>query len=524
MELTLGVAFIAGLVSFLSPCVLPLVPAYIGYMGGRVTNTVAAGARTDGAAATRTPFSTRFNTALHGTFFVAGFMLVFVAIGLLSTAFIQQVGGSNITLVTDIIGRLGGVMIVFFGLHFMGVLPKVFVWLRQHDDRLANPVNGLVIAVVASALIAWGFTGTLRLWATPLWDSAPLVPGIAAGLIGLTWAGLALGGAFHRPGEFWNSALNRIEIALYSDTRAQMNAADNKGFLGSGLMGVVFAAGWTPCIGPVYGAVLTLAASGGDVGEAGTLLTAYSLGLGVPFLLTALMLDSAQGGLRRVQRHMETIKLASGAFLILIGVTIALGTLQNLSAEFAGDFAEFSTNLEDAVLDLFINTDEDTSAADAIDAGSAALETVDLASLTVGLDTGNLAPDFMTVTDTGETVALSDLRGQVVLLNFWATWCSPCRAEMPEFQAKFDERASDGFTILAVNNAESAADVADFRAEFDLTFPLLLDEAADIQEQYGIFSYPSTLMLDKNGVIVAKHYGPLTTSQLDELIALAVSS
>ena len=82
----------------------------------------------------------------------------------------------------------------------------------------------------------------------------------------------------------------------------------------------------------------------------------------------------------------------------------------------------------------------------------------------------------------------------------------------------------DGFTIVAVNNAESAGTVADFRNEFGLTFPLVMDEQATIQEQYGIFSYPSTLMIDENGVIVARHFGTLTTEQIDELIELAVES
>ena len=530
MELTIGLAFIAGIVSFLSPCVLPLVPAYIGYMGGRMTNNVAVTVGMGGsgiAVEDRSKFSVRFNTALHGLFFVAGFTLVFVAIGLLSTAFIQQVGGANISLMTAIIGRVGGIMIVFFGLHFMGVLPKIFVWLREHDGFLDSVMTTVLVALVFSGLAAWGFTSTLALWDSPLWDTAIAAPVIATALIALLWAWLVLGGGFTKPREFWMDVLNRLEAALYSDTRAQMNASSHSGFLGSGFMGVVFAAGWTPCIGPVYGAVLTLAASGGDLGEAGSMLTAYSLGLGFPFLLTALMLDSAQGGLRKIQRHMHTIKLVSGGFLIFIGVTIASGQLQSWSERLAGDFADFSVSLEESVIDLVTSDDQAESAADQGEAAnddSEAEVAVNRVDLEVGLEIGNLAPDFQTVTDAGDPAALSDLRGQVVLLNFWATWCGPCRVEMPEFQAQYDQRAADNFTILAVNNAESVDTVADFREEFELTFPIVMDEQATIQDQYGIFSYPSTLMIDENGVIVARHFGALTTEQIDELIALAVES
>ncbi len=527
MELTLGLAFIAGLVSFISPCVLPLVPAYVGYMGGRMTNTVAANLRM-GTAPKSSSVGQRFGTALHGVFFVAGFTFVFVAIGLLSTAFIQEIGGSNINQVTALIGRIGGIVIVVFGLHFMGVLARLFARLRAAEKVLASPLFSLATALLASALIAWGFTGTLAVWSTPLWEGNTWLPTSAVLVVAALWLVLILGRAFTHPAGFWTAVLTRVETALYADTRRQMNAAHSKGFGGSALIGVVFAAGWTPCIGPVYGAVLTLAASGGDVSEAGTLLAAYSLGLGVPFLLTALLLDQTRGVLRRLQRHMRAIELASGTFLILIGLMVASGRLQDLSARFAGDFAEFSIGFEEQVVDL---VGGDTSAFQVTDgiqplSAEAAPELAvgEPASLKVGLEVGNLAPDFQTVTDEGEPVSLSDLRGQVVLLNFWATWCGPCRVEMPEFQQQYEARAGDGFTILAVNSGESPDTVRRFREELGLTFPLALDESTAIQAQYGLFSYPTTLLLDHEGVIVARHFGPLTTGQIDQMLDSVLSS
>jgi cytochrome c-type biogenesis protein len=129
MEITLGLAFAAGFISFISPCVLPLVPAYISYMGGRVTNTVAAQAAAGGGTVGTSMF-TRMSTGIHSLFFVFGFSLVFVGIGLLSTSFIQVVGGSNINTATAIIGRAGGIVIIVFGLHFMGALSWVFNQLR----------------------------------------------------------------------------------------------------------------------------------------------------------------------------------------------------------------------------------------------------------------------------------------------------------------------------------------------------------------------------------------------------------
>src|SRR5450432_1630664 len=104
MQLSFSLALIAGLVSFLSPCVLPLVPAYIGYMGGRVTNTVAAGTINGSSAALTPSVGSRFSTMLHGLAFVGGFTFVFVALGLLGTAFVSEIGRQNINVITGIIG------------------------------------------------------------------------------------------------------------------------------------------------------------------------------------------------------------------------------------------------------------------------------------------------------------------------------------------------------------------------------------------------------------------------------------
>jgi hypothetical protein len=135
-----------------------------------------------------------------------------------------------------------------------------------------------------------------------------------------------------------------------------MIAQGHQSNAGSAMMGVIFSAGWTPCIGPIYGAILTLAAQGGDIATAGTLLLAYSLGLGIPFLFAAFLLDGAQGILRQLQRHLHKIELVSGAFLVLIGVLVASGRLQSLSQNFATQFADFSYNMEECVVKL--NTGE----------------------------------------------------------------------------------------------------------------------------------------------------------------------
>ncbi|MCT2536766.1 redoxin domain-containing protein [Aquibacillus koreensis] len=126
-----------------------------------------------------------------------------------------------------------------------------------------------------------------------------------------------------------------------------------------------------------------------------------------------------------------------------------------------------------------------------------------------GLEVGNLAPDFELETLAGETIKLSDFRGQNVMLNFWATWCPPCRAEMPDMQ-KFYE--NQDVAILAVNLAQtegSMQDVEDFVKDFELTFPILLDEDLEVATNYAIRPIPTSYMIDSNGVIQYKAFGPM---------------
>ncbi|HEX2623005.1 MAG TPA: cytochrome c biogenesis protein CcdA [Phototrophicaceae bacterium] len=349
MDVTLGLAFIAGLVSFVSPCVLPLVPAYIGYMSGRVTNTVASqiAINSSGTAVMTHPTpAMRFNTLLNGVAFVLGFTFIFVAFGLLLTAL---AGILNVTVLSDIIGRVGGVIIIFFGLHFMGILPSVFSWIRRQPSPAVHAAIVTGMAIFSTSVLLWGFGGRLDVWNSRQWTSNAWAPTLGIIFAVLILLAMFLSQAFMNPRAFLLGFIDWIDAMFYADTRQHMDSVG--GGLGSSfLMGVVFSAGWTPCIGPVYGTILTVAAQTGDAGYALPLLTAYSLGLGLPFLLSALLLDGAQSVLRRLQRHMRTIKLVTGALLVFIGTSIATGRLQELSQGLASQFSDFSAQVEDCVV------------------------------------------------------------------------------------------------------------------------------------------------------------------------------
>lgn len=631
-NVTIGLALAAGALSFISPCVLPLVPAYIGYMGGRLTHDISR-QRTAGA---RVSLALRLRLLLHGIAFVLGFTLVFVLVGLFTTA-LSSLAGRHVSAFTEILGRVGGLVIIFFGLQFAGLAPRLFAWLRKKGQAgiLDNAGFSLGFALLASATLYWAF----------LEEFAVALPLVAALLVALV-----VKGAFSQPATFWRGLLDRLESMLYADTRADIAGGGRGGLLGSAFMGMVFSAGWTPCIGPLLGTILTLAAasgaSSGDIAQGMLLLTAYSIGLGIPFIITALLMNSAQGLLRRLQRQMGKIEVFSGALLIAIGILVASGQLQRLSQTFSrGEFADFSFRVEECGVGFFegrlgishvgaclggslvpvaINQsasglftrdmplreylfhgeagrviDIETrgvkeempdfelilygpgdlelaraSGSEGLEAdgrlyplagfalevdgvyravlrGAGENETArfrlkirDAAAIeippaapadamtsfadiaadlppAIGLAVGNRAPEFSLETLDDQVVTLSDLRGRLALLNFWGTWCGPCRREMPEFEKAYQEFGSRGFEILAIAYNDTEAAMEDFRDEFDLSFALALDQSGEINDAYAIQTRPSSYLLDGDGVILARHFGLMTEPQLAAMLQRA---
>ena len=135
---------------------------------------------------------------------------------------------------------------------------------------------------------------------------------------------------------------------------------------------------------------------------------------------------------------------------------------------------------------------------------------------------GELAPDFALLSPEGERIALSDFRGKTVVLNFWATWCPPCRAEMPELQAAWEERGEgDDLVVFSVDFDETAGEVNDFFEDFGLTFPVALDGGRSVAEHYGVRGLPATFFIDAGGVLRSKNLGPVFGELLPAGIALA---
>ena len=223
-NVTLFAAFLAGILSFISPCVLPLIPGYLSFVSG-VTLDDMRGTGTTAVA----PAGARRRAVIMSVAFVLGFSLVFISLGASATAV-----GALLMDHLSLLGKIAGVVIILFGLHMMGVLR-----------------------------IGW----------------------------------------------------------LYNEKRMQTSGKP-AGFFGAMLVGIAFAFGWTPCIGPILAAILAVAATQESVGEGVKLLAVYSAGLGVPFIATSLAINKFFAASARIRKHYHTIEVVSGVLLVAVGILI----------------------------------------------------------------------------------------------------------------------------------------------------------------------------------------------------------
>ena len=224
-SVSLLAAFAAGFLSFVSPCVLPLIPGYISFISGASMDEMRGGAA---------PVTSRAQIFFTSLAFVIGFSIVFVALGASATAV-----GKFMFSRLPLLSKIAGVILIVFGLHTMGVFRLAFLDAEKRVHTQRKPA----------------------------------------------------------------------------------------GPLGAMLVGVAFAFGWTPCIGPILGGILAIAGSKNSVWEGVTLLAVYSLGLGIPFLITSLAINQFFAATKRIRKYYHAIELTSGALIVAIGVLIMTGQL-----------------------------------------------------------------------------------------------------------------------------------------------------------------------------------------------------
>ncbi|MEM6662862.1 MAG: cytochrome c biogenesis protein CcdA [Pseudomonadota bacterium] len=285
METSFLAAFLGGIVSFLSPCVLPLAPPYLAYLGGTTLDQIS------GEKAEVDPKVAR-RVFISAIFFVLGLATVFVLLGMGASA----VGQALIYYKAEFAFVSGG-LIFGLGLHFYGL-------------RAALLVGGTVIAIL---LAMRGLSGAGLGLADGPWVEAAWIVAVAA--------------AFWGMGRYWKS--DRLPIL---DREARFDGPNRAGSLGASyVIGVAFAFGWTPCIGPILGAILTLAAQEETMTSGTMLLAVYALGLGMPFLIAAAFIGPFLLWAKGFRRHMGVVEKAMGVLLIVVGVAMITGDFERFA-------------------------------------------------------------------------------------------------------------------------------------------------------------------------------------------------
>jgi len=275
-----------------------------------------------------------------------------------------------------------------------------------------------------------------------------------------------------------------------------------KGVAGAFLAGCAFGAGWTPCVGPVLAGILLLAADTGSVWRSVVYLAFYSLGLGLPFLLASIFYNAFVRFSTKLRTRLPLIRRISGALLVVIGVLIIKGdykAINNLAAKWQ------AVNV--------VKTDQNKKIPDEV---IKAFEGTGIQTASEGID----PIDFTLPLPDGTKITLSRLKGKVVFLNFWATWCGPCRSEMPSMEAVYQKLKNDGFEILAVNLGESNDEVSAFMNECKLSFPAVMDQENITGSQYNIRAIPTTYIIDRRGLIIARLVGSVNWNTPKIVLAL----
>lgn len=397
--------FLQGLLSFFSPCVLPLIPLYFGYLSG--------GAAAEGEGGR---FS-RGKVLVNTVFFVLGVSFAFFLLGLGMTALGSFLGRHQTTL-----ARVGGVVVIFFGLYQLGLFGGSIL---DREARFRLPLQKLAMSPLTALL-----------------------------------------------------------------------------------MGFVFSFAWTPCVGPALSSVLLMAASAASRAKGFLLIAVYTLGFVLPFLAVGLFTTSLLG---LFSRHMGVVKWTAkvgGVLLIVMGLMMITGTMNSITG--------YLSRLGAAPETTQTETAEPTPPPTTEPATETEPESEHVYP----------APELSFYDQYGQLQTLSDYRGKVVFLNFWATWCPPCRAEMPDIQALYETysaAADSDVVILAVatpgvGGEEDEEGVKAFLEENGYTYPVLLDPTGQSLSDYAISAYPTTFMIDREGNLYGYVTGSITREIMDSII------
>ncbi|HGS9421398.1 TPA: cytochrome c biogenesis protein/redoxin [Clostridioides difficile] len=400
-NVNLFLVFIEGIVSFFSPCILPILPIYLSILSNSSVENLKEG---------KTSFigSSLFKNT------------IFFALGISTTFFIL---GSSVKVLSmffnenkDLIMFIGGIIIIIMGLFYMGIIKS--------------------------------------------------------------------------------SILNR-------EKRFNVKFKEMKAITAF-ILGFTFSFGWTPCIGPILASVLVMVSSSSNHLSANLLIAVYTIGFILPFIITAMFYSKLFKTIDKIKSNMEIIKKIGGIILIVSGILMMVNGFGSISKHFNTSQnskieSKQEENKRENSTDKEENSDGNDSQKDSNndnnDKGSN--------------DEDRIKSIDFTLTDQyGKTHKLSDYEGKVVFLNFWATWCPPCKEEMPYIEQLYKDynKNNDDVVILGVASPNlgregSREHVVNFLKEQGYTFPVVLDEDGALAYQYGINAFPTTFIIDKEGYV-----------------------
>jgi cytochrome c-type biogenesis protein len=433
--------FLEGLLSFFSPCVLPLIPIYMSYLAGNAKQV-----GEDGMITYR-----RKQVFFHTVFFVLGISFAFFILGMTFTA-LGSFFKNNQLLFT----RIGGILIITLGLYQIGLLDFHFLQ-REHKFQL----------------------------------------------------------------KFGDRKMNPI-LAF--------------------LMGFTFSFAWTPCVGPALSSVLILASGTGSHLIGNLLVLVYAAGFVIPFLLLGLFTSQVLNFLKRNQKLLKYTVKAGGALLIIIGIMTFTGWMNGIST-YLNRFVPQTKTQE------FTDNSGASSSPDSNFSGPNITDTPKISPSDAPTEAPSSAPtspsgeeeiypayDFTLTDQYGEQHTLSDYKGKVVFLNFWATWCPPCKKEMPDIEELYQDYGQNKGHVIILgvanpsnedypNNSDVSKDkVIEFLEDNKYTFPVVFDETGDVLAHYYISAFPTTFLIDKEGNIYGYAPGMMTKDMMINAINKALAS
>lgn len=408
--------FLQGLLSFFSPCVLPLVPLYLGYLSG--------------GAGEGELYGKKGRLFLNTIGFVIGISTAFFTLGLGVSA-----AGSFLDQNQAMMARIGGILVILFGLYQLGIFGK---------SRLL--------------------------------------------------------GTEHR---FWLK-LDKLKMSPIVAL----------------IFGFTFSFAWTPCVGPALASVLLMVGSAGTKMTGFLLIGVYTLGFVLPFLAVGLFTAKVLGIFKKYNHVVKYTVKIGGILMIFMGVLMFTGNMNAITGYLSGTTGTTGTPAQtagkEASKEEKSKTEKEEDAETTEHGSSPSEEKQDVYP----------AQDFVLTDQYGNEHSLADYKGKTVFLNFWATWCGPCRNEMPEIQKIYEETQQEEDSDLVVlgiaapgfGQEKSQEEVEAFLEKNGYTYPVLMDTTGEVFMEYGISAYPTTFMVDRDGNLFGYIQGQLNEAMMRSII------